>query len=497
MLAIAAVRDLWAPDEPRYAEVALESFARGDFVHLTLCGDPYPDKPPLAFLFAALAGAPFGFAAFALRLPTLLASLLTAWCVARLALRHHDSETALLAAPLHLTTLLVLHLGGRLQIDPLLAAFTTAAITAIETGKAPWIAGACTGLAALAKGPIAWLFIAVWLLLRRGVVRTHVHRHRSSYLAASALAVLPLAAWATLALLREPSLARELLFEQHLGRILTARSHPAPVYEPLLELSVFTLPWTPLVVRGVIDGLRSPRGSFARRSTWFVLTALAFFSVVADKRELYLLPVYPLLAILAARVAIARPVAAGRFTLVVIGLWSTALVITPLFHVTLSTAAPGVDIPLHAIAVVGVGTALVLLWIHRRAGPPQQVLRAELVGFALSSTAIAVLVLPPLDTLKCSRAVAAELAARPEKPSSIPCVGVRPEAYRFFAGLPTVADQDTLRIGPALLRDGEQFLALVWTRDLPRLPQVVRDGSRTLARWRVGSRDILLLGRAP
>ena len=42
---------LWAPDEPRYAEVAEEvrSLARGpsDLVLLHLNGEPYDQKPPL------------------------------------------------------------------------------------------------------------------------------------------------------------------------------------------------------------------------------------------------------------------------------------------------------------------------------------------------------------------------------------------------------------------------------------------------------------------
>ena len=50
--------DLWAPDEPRYAQVAEElRTGAGHRVLLHLNGEPYTQKPPLYFWLAALAGA--------------------------------------------------------------------------------------------------------------------------------------------------------------------------------------------------------------------------------------------------------------------------------------------------------------------------------------------------------------------------------------------------------------------------------------------------------
>ena len=55
---------LWAPDEPRYAQVAeeLRSFVHGPsgLVVLHLNGRVYDQKPPLYFWAAALAGLPGG-----------------------------------------------------------------------------------------------------------------------------------------------------------------------------------------------------------------------------------------------------------------------------------------------------------------------------------------------------------------------------------------------------------------------------------------------------
>lgn len=53
-------RDLWAPDEPRYSEVAREMWEGKDFVLPHLNGEKYPDKPPVLFWLIILFSIPFG-----------------------------------------------------------------------------------------------------------------------------------------------------------------------------------------------------------------------------------------------------------------------------------------------------------------------------------------------------------------------------------------------------------------------------------------------------
>src|SRR5215475_2268145 len=50
------MRDLWNPDEPRYAEVAREMVARDDYALPHLNGAVYGEKPPLFFWLGAAAG---------------------------------------------------------------------------------------------------------------------------------------------------------------------------------------------------------------------------------------------------------------------------------------------------------------------------------------------------------------------------------------------------------------------------------------------------------
>ncbi|MEP7271661.1 MAG: phospholipid carrier-dependent glycosyltransferase, partial [Acidobacteriota bacterium] len=56
------------PDEPRYAEVAREMFASGDWITPQLAAIPWLEKPSLLYWIAALGYAAFGVSEFSARL---------------------------------------------------------------------------------------------------------------------------------------------------------------------------------------------------------------------------------------------------------------------------------------------------------------------------------------------------------------------------------------------------------------------------------------------
>src|SRR6185369_3915696 len=65
------------PDEPRYAEVAREMFASGDYISTRLCGCLWFEKPVLLYWMSAAGYHLFGVNEFAARLPSALAALST------------------------------------------------------------------------------------------------------------------------------------------------------------------------------------------------------------------------------------------------------------------------------------------------------------------------------------------------------------------------------------------------------------------------------------
>ena len=73
---------LLGPDEPRYASIAREMAATGDWVTPRLYGQPWLEKPILYYWAAALAFRELGTAEVAARLPSSIAALLAALAVA-------------------------------------------------------------------------------------------------------------------------------------------------------------------------------------------------------------------------------------------------------------------------------------------------------------------------------------------------------------------------------------------------------------------------------
>lgn len=516
IVALAATRDLWAPDEPRYAQIAREAVDSGSLLVLHLCGDVYPDKPPLVYWLAGVFGRLTEWSAFALRIPLILATLGSALLAARIARRHLGETAAAWAPVFYLGTAMVAWFGGRLQLDPLLAFFCLAAIdliwndagTSAQRGRRLLLAGLCTGLAALAKGPVAFLHVglavaALWWVPR--TARAPLRASAAAWAGFAVLAILPVAAWAVAASLREPALWKPLFVGQHLGRATDAEApHAGPPWEHLWQMPGLFFPWTGLLVLGVAELVRAfrarevdaRRASLLRMGAWFA-AVFVVFSVMPPKRELYLLPIYAAGAWLAA-VAFERALRDGRLTH-----WVTA----PTTAVFLAAGVAALAVPPFvpavqpytrtifpvAVALIGASVAGFVFLRRRDLGRWADSIA---VGFSAAGLAAALWVIPAVDEVKSPREFAQVIAARPEKPARIPCVGVQPEGYRFYGGVPTVRSHAAALVED-FERGGADRLALVAERDWLQMPASTRSRFEILAQHRVGSRSVLLLGRAP
>jgi 4-amino-4-deoxy-L-arabinose transferase-like glycosyltransferase len=516
MVASAAVRDLWAPDEPRYAEISRGVYESGSFLVLHLCGQLYSDKPPLLFWLSGLFGWIGGWQELLLRLPTLAATLGTAWVVARLARRWWGELAAAWAPALYLATALVTYLGGRIQIDPLLVFLCTLSLDLATRPLAPgrsrgadlaW-SGLVLGLAALTKGPVAWVNVGLplvaWRWLQPGFVPPARRRH---WLGFALLALAPALAWATAASVAEPVLARDLFFGQHAGRITdVGERHPGPPWQYLGQMPVWLLPATFLVLAGIAEAWRDlRRGRRGEPADAGLVAALAwllplflFYSAIPPKRELYLLPAFPAAALLGARIlarAIERRALPRWVALATPGL----LVVLAVALSLVGFAAR--DLPLPGLLWRGPLIAAPLLagslaaLVRFRRGDPRGWAVSLLAGWCACATLLALVGFWSANPLKSSRALAVELATRPEKPVDIPCLlGVQPAGFRFYSGVPAVRADD---LRPALARDGANFLGLVNDKSWKRLDPATQALFRIVAERQVGGARILILGAAP
>jgi 4-amino-4-deoxy-L-arabinose transferase-like glycosyltransferase len=125
LISFAGVFDhaLWTPDEPRDAEVGREMAVSGDYVVPTLAGQPFLEKPPLAWWVMSALYKLFGVSDGVARMSSALAGLLTLLLVFDLVRRIADPFAALMA------TLATACLSGfyyeyhRVIVDPWLSLF--------------------------------------------------------------------------------------------------------------------------------------------------------------------------------------------------------------------------------------------------------------------------------------------------------------------------------------------------------------------------------------
>lgn len=314
-------RQVRNPDEPREAEIAREAAAGDWSVVPELNGEPFLEHPPLFSWMSAAgilaAGEPTDASARAASVAMGVVTVLATWMLAEVLLGAGAGWTAallVLAAPY-----LFLQFR-RCLADTGLAAFTTLSLALFFRAyvrRSPadaLLAGVAAGLAFLCKGLLGYGIPAVvagsFLVARRDLGA--VLRLR---LWLAALAGLGLGAPWVLALHAAEGTAglHRFFVWNHFGRFGADADHAKPVWYHA-KLLVAALPLTPLALAAALGRIREtgePRGTADRRATdagpavarlaglCWVLAPLLVLSVASGKRTIYLLPLFPGLALLA------------------------------------------------------------------------------------------------------------------------------------------------------------------------------------------------------
>jgi 4-amino-4-deoxy-L-arabinose transferase-like glycosyltransferase len=304
-------RDLWNPDEPRYAEVAREMVVMGDYFVPHLNGEIYAEKPPMFFWLSGLLQQ-LGFGMISGRIVVTgfnLGTLYLVWALARL---RFNRRTALVAALVLCASPLFTWFGRVGVLDVPLTFFTTLAIYGffrhrIDGGKGiRWIGifYVAMGLAVLTKGPVGILFPTLMVL-----VATVMENGWRGLRARHALWGIPLlaavvGAWLIPAVILGGEEYRSvILFKQNLGRVVSSWSHSHPWHYYLGKLPLNFFPWfifLPWVMLQTWSTERDPANRFQRVLTIWAIAGVVVFSMISGKREQYLLPLFPVLAILVA-----------------------------------------------------------------------------------------------------------------------------------------------------------------------------------------------------
>lgn len=305
-------RPLAHPDEGRYSEISREMAATGDWVTPRLNGIKYFEKPPLQYWASAAAFSLLGESAFTARIYTALCGLLALLAVGFTARRLAGDDAALLAVGVLLSSPYFLGMGGVVTLDMGLTAWTTVAAcafllaTAAADGRARrrWMLLAWAGmaLAVLSKGLIGIVFPAAAIFLHCLLNRDWRLLARLEWTRGIALFLAIAAPWFVLVSLANPEFPQFFFVHEHFERFLTRthrREEPWWYFWPILFVGF--LPWMLTLVPAAIDGWRreSGAGAFPWRRFALLWTAfvMLFFSASGSKLPAYILPVFPVFAL--------------------------------------------------------------------------------------------------------------------------------------------------------------------------------------------------------
>jgi 4-amino-4-deoxy-L-arabinose transferase-like glycosyltransferase len=318
-----ASRNVWTPDEPR--ELALSASQVGTFLALpTLGGNTFAEKPPLAYWLSGAAMDVLGVSGAAARAPFLIYALIAIAAVFQLGKQMGTPATGTLAALIFATSWLVFETQIWLACDALLLAAVSVAILGVYMAFGPrrqWaLGGICMHvgllLALFTKSFAGWVVplstLFTYLLLERRLRELL----RPAFWAPliGSLALFVLWAWFVSRGVEGSAELRALFWDNLVGRFASysdpsgsvlALGHRNWPGKYLVELPMYLLPWTPLVVGAFVDLWRNRRlpASLAG-STRFALCAcgpaLCIISIAATSRGIYAAPLIPGIALLVA-----------------------------------------------------------------------------------------------------------------------------------------------------------------------------------------------------
>jgi len=315
-------------EESRRARVAIEMLETGDWIVPREQGRLFPDRPPLGNWLIAMSMLVTGSQGlFAVRLPTVTATLLTTLLVYGYSRTFLSRTGALAAGAAYATMVQVLQLGLLAETEATMTLCVGASLLIWHWGYCrgwhptmTWAAGySLAGLAALAKGPQGPIYFAGAVLLYLMLKRDWRFLLSWSHLAGIAVFAAVVGAWQVPYSMVVPwpqvlqtwghTSAQRFDFSQHWSVVKHLLTYPFEVFACLL-------PWSLWLVGLSNRELRNSLGA-AREPLMFlcicILVAFPTCWLAPQARTRYFMPLYPCFAPLIGLI-VERSLAAARGT---------------------------------------------------------------------------------------------------------------------------------------------------------------------------------------
>jgi 4-amino-4-deoxy-L-arabinose transferase-like glycosyltransferase len=312
------LRDPWPSDEPRFTLAAKQMVESGDWLFPHRGRELYSDKPPVLMWSEALSYEVTRSWRVAFLLPSLLAGLLTLALTYDLGRRFWNHKAGLYAAIAVLFVFQFAYQVKRAQIDPLIMGWITLANWGLLVHflRGPdwrnyWLGCFAAGVGVITKGVgiLALLMFVPYLFARwrgwDGVTRTS--QSALKWLGGIAAFLAPILTWGIAVLVvakargapEYQAYVDDLFFRQTAGRYAGSWSHPQPFY---YYLPIVLFNWFPMSLAYIGAAPRWWRDLKAREPRillplGWTLLILVFFSIPVGKRDVYLMPAIPMVAL--------------------------------------------------------------------------------------------------------------------------------------------------------------------------------------------------------
>lgn len=328
----------YSKGEPREAIVAFSMLESGNWILPVNYGTDIAYKPP--FFYWSIAAVSFlwgGVTEFSARFPSALAFVAMQLLFFAFVAKRKGVRTALLTSILLLSSFEVHRAAVACRVDMVQVAFIVISLCLLfrwdEKGcrGVPWLAVLLMGCATLTKGPVGSLFpcacIGAYQLLRgRSFGKAFF-----SLAGIGLLSFVPYFVWVYAAYRQGGQPFLDLVLEENTGRFMgkmSYESHENPIWYNFLTLIWGWIPWTLVWVislfglkwkngrclpegKSLAERLKKGWDAFRNQSpvslfTWLVILIIfVFYCIPKSKRSVYLLPIYPFMAVLMAEYLLA------------------------------------------------------------------------------------------------------------------------------------------------------------------------------------------------
>lgn len=328
----------YSKGEPREAIVAYTMLESGNWILPTNYGVEIAYKPPfLYWAIAVVSSVLGGVSEFSARMPSALAFLAMQLVFFSFVAKRKDVKTAFLTSILLLSSFEVHRAAVACRLDMLQVSFIVISLCLLfrwdekNCKGLPWLAILLMACATLTKGPVGSIFpcvgIGIYQLLRgRPFGKTFF-----SLMGIGLLSLIPLAVWFGAAYQQGGQSFINLMMEENTGRFfrkMSYESHENPIWYNFLTIIWGWIPWTlvllislfglkwkgiRLLPEGVSLGERLKKAWMKFRAQspmqlfiWVVILFIfIFYCIPKSKRSVYLLPIYPFMAVLIAEYLLA------------------------------------------------------------------------------------------------------------------------------------------------------------------------------------------------